>query len=76
MDFNPSKCQVLRVLTSRKAVNFSYMLHAQVLEVVPVQGTLGLTYPVVYPGTPTLTELLLFMLRFYGPVNPMGSCQA
>ena len=25
---------------------------------------------------PTSAGLILFVLRFYGPVNPMGSCRA
>ena len=34
MEFNPSKCQVVRVTSSRNPFNFSYTLHGQVLEVV------------------------------------------
>ena len=34
MEFNPSKCQVVRVTTSRNAINYMYHLHGQVLEVV------------------------------------------
>ena len=25
---------------------------------------------------PALAHMILFVLRFYGPVNPMGSCRA
>ena len=28
------------------------------------------------PPRPALNSVCLFVLRFYGPVNPMGSCQA
>ena len=34
MEFNPSKCQVVRVTTSRNPINYLYHLHGQVLEVV------------------------------------------
>ena len=34
MEFNPWKCQVVRVTSSRKAINALYFLHGQVLEVV------------------------------------------
>ena len=34
MEFNPSKCQVVRGTTSRKLINVTYTLHGQVLEVV------------------------------------------
>ena len=33
MEFNPSKCQVVRVTTARKAINTVYTLHGQILEV-------------------------------------------
>ena len=34
MEFNPSKCQVVRVTTSRRPINALYYLHGQVLEAV------------------------------------------
>ena len=34
MEFNPSKCQVVRVTTSRNPINYMHHLHGQVLEVV------------------------------------------
>ena len=34
MEFNPSKCQVVQVTTSRKPSNFSYIPHGHVLELV------------------------------------------
>ena len=34
MEFNASKCQVVRVTTARKAINTVYTLHGQILEVV------------------------------------------
>ena len=34
MEFNPSKCQVERVTTSRRSINNLYYLHGQVLEAV------------------------------------------
>ena len=32
----------------------------------------------IFPGESYILEICLdlFVLRFYGPVNPMGSCQA
>ena len=41
MEFNPSKCQVVRVTTSRKATNSVYTLHDQILEVVTSARYLG-----------------------------------
>ena len=53
MEFNPSKCQVVRVTSSRTLYNIAYTLHGQVLEVVTSAKYLGLTFPVAYPGIPT-----------------------
>ena len=63
MEFNPSKCQVVRVATARKAINTVYTLHGQILEVVI--STWGLTSPVAYLGTPTLTELLEMQIELW-----------
>ena len=41
MEFNPSKCQVVRVTTARKAINTVYTLHGQILEVVTSAKYLG-----------------------------------
>ena len=41
MEFNPSKCQVVRVTSSRRPVNTLYSLHGQVLEVVTSARYLG-----------------------------------
>ena len=41
MEFNPSKCQVVRVTTARKAINTVYTLHGQILEVVTSTKYLG-----------------------------------
>ena len=42
MEFNPSKCQVVRVMTSRsEIINIVYTLHGQVLEVVTSARYLG-----------------------------------
>ena len=41
MEFNPCKCQVLRVTTSRKIITITYTLHGQVLEVVTSAKYLG-----------------------------------
>ena len=41
MEFNPSKCQVVRVTPSRKLINVTYTLHGQVLEVVTSAKYLG-----------------------------------
>ena len=57
MEFNPYKCQVVRVTSSRNHFNFT--LHGQVLEVVTSAKYLGLDIfhvsPVAYPGIPTST---------------------
>ena len=41
MEFNPTKCQVVRVTTARKAINTVYRLHGQVLVVVTSAKYLG-----------------------------------
>ena len=41
MEFNPSKCQVVRVTTSRNPINYQYHLHGQVLEFVTSARYLG-----------------------------------
>ena len=41
MEFNPSKCQVVRVTTSRRLIDVTYTLHGQVLEVVTSAKYLG-----------------------------------
>ena len=41
MEFNPSKCQVVRVTSSRTLFNIAYTLHGQVLEVVTSAKYLG-----------------------------------
>ena len=41
MEFNPSKCQVERVTSSRRPINTLYFLHGQVLEVVTSARYLG-----------------------------------
>ena len=38
---DPSKCQVVRVTTTRKSINIMYKLHGQVLEVVTRAKYLG-----------------------------------
>ena len=55
MEFNPSKCQVVQVTTSRKASNSSYILHSKSWRLFPARGTWGLTYPMACRGTPSLT---------------------
>ena len=45
MEFNPSKCQVVRVTTANEVIKSVYTLHGQVLEVVTSARYLGLTYP-------------------------------
>ena len=41
MEFNPSKCQVVRVPTSRRLIDVTYTLHGQVLDVVTSAKYLG-----------------------------------
>ena len=43
MEFNPSKCQVVRVTTSRRPINTLYYLHGQVLEAVTSARYLAMT---------------------------------
>ena len=56
MKFNPSKCQVVRVTTSRRPINTLYYLHGQILW--PVLDTWGWTSLVACRGTPISTESL------------------
>ena len=67
MEFNPSKCQVVRVTSSRNPFNFPYTLHFQVLEVVTSAKYLGWTFhasPVANPGIPTSTGYQKMPLTF------------
>ena len=41
MEFNPSKCKVVRVTTSKRLIDVTYTLHGQVLEVVTSARYLG-----------------------------------
>ena len=41
MEFNPSKCQVVQVTTSKTVINSVYTLHGQILEVVTSTRYLG-----------------------------------
>ena len=41
MEFNPSKCQVVRVTTAKEVINTVYTLHGQILEVVTSARYLG-----------------------------------
>ena len=43
-EFNPSKCQVVRVKTSRRPMNTLYYLHGQVQETVEVDISAGLSW--------------------------------
>ena len=42
MEFNPSKCQVVRVTTSKTVINSMYTLHGQILEIVTSARYLGI----------------------------------
>ena len=53
MEFNPSKCQVVRVTSSRRPINILYFLHGQVLEVVTSARSLEWTSLVACYGAPT-----------------------
>ena len=48
MEFNPSKCQVVRVTTPKKIMNSVY----RYWKLSQVPGTWGLTSPVAYPEIP------------------------
>lgn len=41
LEFNPSKCKVVRATTARKVINTLYTLHGQVLEAVTSAKNLG-----------------------------------
>ena len=41
MEFNPSKCQVVQVTSSKNLINTAYTLHGQILEVVTCAKYLG-----------------------------------
>ena len=41
MEFNPSKCQVVQVTSSKNPINTAYTLHGQILEVVTCAKYLG-----------------------------------
>ena len=43
MEFNPAKCQLLRVTLKRKPVEASYTVHGQALEAVDAAKYLGVT---------------------------------
>ena len=58
VELNPSKYQVVRMTTARKAINTVYSLLGQILEIVTSARYFGLTSPVAYLGTLTLTVLL------------------
>ena len=42
MEFNPHKCQVVRVTTAKEVINTMYTLHGQILEVVTSARYLGM----------------------------------
>ena len=50
-EFNPSKCQVIRVATARIPLYTQYILHGQVLEVISSARYLGWISPVTLSGT-------------------------
>ena len=53
MEFKPSKCQVVRVTTSRRPINTLYYLHGQVLEALTSARYLGLISLLACLGMPT-----------------------
>ena len=55
MEFNPSKCQVVQVTTSRKLQIFHIYCMVMSWRLFRVRGTWGLTYPMACHGNPTLT---------------------
>ena len=56
MEFNPSKCQVVRVTSSRDPLQTQYILHGQVLEAVSSARYLGWISPATSSGTLMWTE--------------------
>ena len=53
MEFNTSRCQVVRMSTSRRPVNTLYYLHGQVLEAVTSARYFGLISLLACLGMPT-----------------------
>ena len=51
MEFNPSKCKVVRVTSSRDPLQTQYILHGQVLEAVSSARYLGWISPATSSGT-------------------------
>ena len=56
MEFNPSKCQVVRVTSSRNPLQTQYILHGQVLEAVSSARYLRWLSPTTSAGTLMRTE--------------------
>ena len=59
MEFNPSKCQVVRVTTSRRLIDVTYTLdtlHGRVLEIVTSAKYFGVDIISGLSGIPALTE--------------------
>ena len=54
------------------------VLHAHCNDIQSVLLSLLVHSDVIVQADPTTAEkiVVLFVLRFYGPVNPMGSCRA
>ena len=58
MEFNPDKCQVVRVSRARRPIPSVYYLHGQVLEVVDHAKYLGSIFQLALSGTSTLTTFV------------------
>ena len=56
MEFNPFKCPVVRVISSRNLLQTQYILHGQVLEAVSSARYLGWISPATSAGTLMWTE--------------------
>ena len=57
MEFNPSKCQVIHISTSRNHIDTTYTLHGQVLETTSLARYLGVDIAIDLSWKPHITRI-------------------